>query len=318
MEAYNINFCGYDAEEMQEEFDEKCNEVVDLKNNLRASQLEAQQLRMRLKGVLPSAGSLIALPGSSLTEEQRRGVEMQNFLKWLVSCMDISYSEELEVGLQVPMQGRSVFLGKMTQWQSSVGGLCLSVPVEFAEEVSSVFKCSQAQGGNVESSVGRHFADSWELLPSVIVVAGQPEPAVLLSRRGEEGPEQNMLVASWPTREHVLSEIERAATDIDANELYVGMRVEVEFEGQWYFGIVHAVDVIAGRASVICDVDAPGVVTRAPIASLRPLVRVVGASNSVLETPRTIGSEPPQHTSEQQHHAQRVLLRSHKRSRSAM
>lgn len=317
MEAYNINICEYDADEMQEELDEKRNEVVELQNDLRASQLEAQQLRMCLKGALPSASSIIALPGSDVTEEQRRGVEMQSFFEWLAVCMDISHSEELEVGLQVPMQGRQILLGKMRQWHSSLGRLRLSVPTEFSEEVLSVFKLAQAHGGHIEGSVGRHLADSWELLPTIIVVAGQPEPAVLLVCRGQKhGAEKSMLVGSWPTREHVESEIERAAADTDSNELSIGMRVEVEFEGQWYCGILHAVDVVAGRASVICDVDAPGVVTRAPITSLRPLVRIV--ENSHRETPWTVDPVPSQQMFEQKRHGQRGWFGSHRRSRSAI
>lgn len=317
MEAYNINLCEYDEDEMQEEHDEKCNEVLELQNELRASQLEAQHLRMRLKSVLPLTGSQIALPGSDVSEDQRRGVEMRSFFEWLAVCMDISHSEELEVGLQVPMQGRQIFLGKMMQWHSSVGRLQLSVPTEFSEEVLSVFKLARAQGGHIEEGIGRRLADSWELLPTVIVVAGQQEPAVLLVRRGQkQGAEQSMLVASWPTREHVESEIERAASDIDANELPIGMRVEVEFEGQWYCGILHEVDVVAGRASVICDVDAPGIVTRAPISSLRPLVRIVENSNR--ETPLTIDPAPSQQMSEEHRYGQRECFGSHRRSRSAM
>lgn len=312
METYS-NLCEYDADEMQEEIDEKCNELVELQNDFRATQLEAQQLRMRLKGVLPLAGSIIVLPGSDVTEEERRAVEMESFFEWLAASLDISDSEEIEVGLQVPMQGRQILLGKVRQWHSSVGSLRLSVPTEFSEEVLSVFKL--AAGGETEGSLGRHLANSWELLPTVIVVAGQQEPAVLLLRRGEKrGAEKGMLVASWPTREHVESEI--AAADMDTNELSIGMRVEVEFEGQWYCGIVHAVDVDAGRASIICDVDAPGVVTRAPVASLRPIVRI--AENSDLETPSTIDHMPSQQTSEQQCHGSRDRFGSHRRSRSAM
>lgn len=317
MEAHNSNFSEYDAEELQEEHDEKCNEVVELRNDLRALQLEAQQLSMRLKGVSPSTGSLAALPDSDVMAEQQRGAELRSFFEWLAACVDISHSEQLEVGIQVPVQRRQILLGNMTQWRFSMGSLQLSAPTEFSKEVLSVFKVAQAQGGHIEDSVGRHLAETWELLPTVIVAAGQPEPAVLLVRRGhKQGAEQSMVVASWLTCEYVEAEAKRVAMEGNVYQLSIGARVEVEYEGQWYSGVLHAVDATTGRASVICDVDAPGIVTYAPIASLRPVGRK--AENSTRETPSAVDLAPSQQMSEQQCHGQKVQFGSHRRSRSAM
>jgi hypothetical protein len=306
MEASDIDLGEYDADEMQEEYEEKCNEVVELRHELRASQLEAQQLRMRLKGMLPSAGSLTTLPDSGVTEEKRRCVETQTFFEWLAACMDLSHSEELDVGFQVPVQGRQIVLGNMTQWRSREGTLRLSVPTEFSKEILSALMAAQSSAGNTEESVGQQLADSWELLQTFISVSGRPEPAVWLVRRGQEhGAEQSMLVASWPSREDV--ESSKADAERDVNELSIGMRVEVQYEGQWYCGVLHAVDVSAGRASVICDVDAPGVITHAPVASLRALGGVTG--NSKRETIDHIAL---------QHDCQRERVGSRRRSRSAL
>jgi len=308
MEAPDIDLCEYDADEMEEEYQDKCNEVVELRYDLRASQLETQQLRMRLRGVLPSASSLTALPESVITKEMQRRVEMQSFFEWLAVHLDLSHFEEFDVGFQVPVQGRQIVLGNMTQWHSREGSLRLTVPTEFSNEVLSVFTLAQYMGGKIEERVGQHLAESWELLQAFISVAGQPEPAVWLVRRGQkQGAEQSMLVASWPTREDV--ETSREHADGDVNDLSIGMRVEVHFEGQWYCGILHAVDVSAGRASVICDVDAPGVVTHAPVASLRPLGAV--EEHSKRETPLT-------NSIALQHHWQRERFGSRRRSRSAL
>jgi len=282
---------------------------------LRASKLEAQQLRMRLKGMLPSAGSLIALPDSGMTEERRQSVEMQSFFEWLAVCMDLSYSEELDVGFQLPVQGRQFVLGSVTQWHSKDGRLRLSVPTEFSKEISSVLMMAQSLGGKVEDSVARHLADAWELLQTFILVAGQPEPAVLLARRHrKQGVEQSMLLASWPTLEDVASSTTQADCNRGVNELSIGMRVEVEYEGQWYCGALHAVDVAAGRVSVICDVDAPGVVTHAPVASLRSLGGIM--IKSLKEEQPSINGLQSSQQSRQQHRLNQ--FGSHRRCRSAM
>jgi len=316
MEAPDINLCEYDSDELEDEYEDKCNEVVELQNELRASKLEAQQLRMRLKGVLPPTGSLVALPDSGgMTEERRKRVEMQSFFEWLAVSMDLCYTEELDVGFHLPLQGRQFVLGSVTQWHSKDGRLRLSVPTEFSKEVSSVFMMAQALGGKIEENVARHLADSWELVQTFILVAGQPEPAVLLAhRQPKQGVEQSMLLASWPTPEDVASLITQADGNIAVNELSTGMRVEVEYAGQWYCGALHAVDVAAGRASVICDVDAPGVVTHAPVASLRSPGGIM-TQNPKAAHPSGNVCQSSQQSRPQHRHNQ---FGRHRRSKSAM
>eukprot|EP00440_Ansanella_granifera_P005182 gb/GFBE01005621.1/.p1 GENE.gb/GFBE01005621.1/~~gb/GFBE01005621.1/.p1 ORF type:complete len:364 (+),score=63.74 gb/GFBE01005621.1/:1-1092(+) len=47
-----------------------------------------------------------------------------------------------------------------------------------------------------------------------------------------------------------------------------GDRVEVEFEGQWFAGVLQWVD--GDVANVKCDVDSPGIITVAPLNNVRP------------------------------------------------
>mmetsp|Transcript_60425 Transcript_60425/g.112213 ORF Transcript_60425/g.112213 Transcript_60425/m.112213 type:complete len:417 (-) Transcript_60425:64-1314(-) len=54
-----------------------------------------------------------------------------------------------------------------------------------------------------------------------------------------------------------------------ASAFRIGDRVEVPYEGQWYAGQVVKLDEATGQAGIQCDTDAPGLITQAPLQSLR-------------------------------------------------
>ena len=106
----------------------------------------------------------------------------------------------------------------------------------------------------------RHFL-GWDLIvdgtrqPSVgkILLVGLISMQVLLSKRAST---QGILVASWPTR---------AVLSVEPLSLRLGERVEVEYDGLIYVGVLHAVD-SEGMASIRCDADPPGVMTVTPLS----------------------------------------------------
>jgi len=64
-----------------------------------------------------------------------------------------------------------------------------------------------------------------------------------------------------------------------------GDRVEVQYDGQWYIGTLQWVT--GDLASVKCDVDAPGVLTMAPVTSVRQLTEPQ-ASSSLMRRSRSL------------------------------
>lgn len=66
------------------------------------------------------------------------------------------------------------------------------------------------------------------------------------------------------------------ANDVTRPAVCIGDRVEVEFEGEWFSGVLQAVD--GDLASVKCDVDEPAVITVAPLASVRPAPPAAGGN----------------------------------------
>lgn len=273
-----------EEEELLAEYDEVCDEVAELKAELRAAHIEAQQLRMRLEAASRGAKGAarlrpLSLPAASApAAEDQRTAELGGLLQWLAEHVDLGRSEALDVGFEVPIGGRTVHLRRVVQWPlaSAAGGkLRLSAPVEHQEGVAALLASTKAKG-KADPETARSFAASWDLVAGELTTASHAhaEPSVLLAHRGST---QGILVATWPTREAL--EAFHALHGARGEAPRVGDRVEVEYDGKWYVGILHSVDA-AGKASVRCDVDAPGVLTVTPLYCVRRLAVAAGASGS--------------------------------------
>jgi len=272
-----------DEEELQLELDEKCNDIVELEAELRASKIEVQQLQLRLRAAMSKSGSArpaaACMPSASPSTLDHKVTELQNLFTWLAKLVELACPEVLTVNFQVPVGGRSVHLQRVKQWllKGSPGckRLRLSVPVEHKEEIAAIIAEAQHKG-EASREAAAAFAAAWDLVPGELMTTAHPEaePAVLLAHRAST---QGVLIATWPTREALEAFHAQHATNCDAPR--IGDRVEVEYEGQWYTGILYAVEA-NGRASVRCDVDAPGVLTIAPLQRVRRLRHSAEADNT--------------------------------------
>lgn len=262
-----------DEEDLQFEYEQECDRVQELKNELKGAKLEVQQLRMRLKAAkldtsrcgCASGGAMAALPG--VTHEDGRHTELANFLMWLAEQVEFERRETFHVGFEVPIAGTAVHLQDIIQWPlKTVPGrrLRISVPMQWEDEIVTLLETAK-RDGSVNLRTLHTFAATWELLPGEITTMTQKasEPAVLLARRGSV---QGILVATWPTQQCL--EAFHALCTIGDWTPALGDRVEVEYNGDWYLGTLHSLDA-TGKASVSCDVDAPGVLTLAPMHRLR-------------------------------------------------
>lgn len=273
MEA--LDFAELDEEEMQLEYDVCCDEVAELQQELRASRLQAEQLRFRLRGVEKARScSSTSLPWPGVCADEQQARDVQALLTWLAAHVEPAEEPEvLEVGFHVPIGCRRVHLRSVAQWLLP-GSLRLSVPLGPArDELEALLATARATGrGQVDIDTARRFACTWELVTGELVVGqdGGAEPVALLAHRASD---QGILVASWPTRtalDAALAKHGVFGACAPAVAPRAGERVEVEYDGVWYTGVFDHIDE-EGQASVRCDVDAPGIITVAPLALVRRL-----------------------------------------------
>merc|ERR1719409_2393779 len=100
-----------DEETLQLDYDDICDEVVELQNELKAAKIEAAQLRMRLKASAVNGGSKAATVVQNLPavapSEPRPG-ELENFVVWLAQHVNLDQEVILDVGLEVPIAGHAM------------------------------------------------------------------------------------------------------------------------------------------------------------------------------------------------------------------
>lgn len=270
-----------DEDTLQFDFEDLCNEVVELQNELRAERIEVQQLLTRLKaaGNQPSAASEspLLMPGMRVEAfSEQRAEELRRLFSWLAEHADLEHPQILDVGFEVPILGRAVHLQRVVQWSlhTAPGGkLLLTAPIEHQEPLGNLLASTRAMKV-VDPHAVLHFLAGWDLVAGELTTAvhSRPEPSVLLSHRAST---QGILVATWPTPEAL--QIFHLQCSVGSAGPRIGDRVEVNYEGTWYTGELQAIDA-KGVASVKCDVDAPGVLTVAPLSRVRRLTTASAAT----------------------------------------
>lgn len=258
-----------DYEDALLDYDEACDEVVELQSELRAEKIEVQKLLVRLKaaykGSAQSASSTSRSPSSmpavGFVVEEQKAEEFRRLFLWLAEHADLENPQELDVGFEVPIGGRTVHLQKVVQWPlpSAPGGkLLVTAPIEHKEPLGHLLATTRASR-EVSSDAILHFLAGWDLIAGELTTAAHVRavPSVLLSERTST---QGILVANWPTREAL-----RVFNTLCPHAPRLGERVQVNYEGTWYTGQLQAVDA-NGLASVRCDADAPGVLTVTPLS----------------------------------------------------
>eukprot|EP00930_Biecheleria_cincta_P063618 TRINITY_DN4915_c0_g1_i2.p1 TRINITY_DN4915_c0_g1~~TRINITY_DN4915_c0_g1_i2.p1 ORF type:complete len:371 (-),score=67.25 TRINITY_DN4915_c0_g1_i2:51-1163(-) len=263
-----------DYEDVLLDYDEACDEVVELQAELRAEKIEVQKLQVRLKaaysGSAQSASSTSrsppSLPAVGFVVEEQKAAELRRLFLWLAEHADLESSHELDVGFEVPIGGRTVHLQRVVQWRlpgAPGGQLLVTAPIAHKEPLGHLLATTRARG-EVSADAILHFLAGWDLIAGELTTAAhvRPEPSVLLSERTST---QGILVASWPTREAL-----QVFHTICPHAPRLGERVQVNYEGTWYTGQLQAVDG-NGLASVRCDADEPGVLTVTPLSHVRRL-----------------------------------------------
>jgi hypothetical protein len=259
-----------DLEDLQLDYDEMCDNVVDLQHELKAAKMETQQLRMRLKAAAVATSTVVTpqvqkMPAVTLVDPKQ--TELENFIVWLAQHACLDRPEEIDVDLEVPIGSRSIHMHRVVQWPLTFKvrkHLRLSAPIEMKDELQELL-ISAKKHGKIKIETLQFWLNSWELAPGDLdtVTQKDKEQVVMLAHKTLK---HGILVASWPTVGAL--EAFRALCSCDGEPFCVGQRVEVEYDGSWYAGTVESLTATA-KASVSCDADEPGVLTFAPVYRLR-------------------------------------------------
>lgn len=261
-----------DEETLQLDYDEKCDEVVELQHELKAAKMEAAQLKMRLKAVAahspnPTTTTMTtSTPTAAMTEHARLG-ELENFVVWLAENVTLEKELIFDVHLEVPIAGHIIQMGRIVQWPLTLKfgrGLRLTAPLEVRDQMVELLSSTKATG-KVNPESLQILSTFWNLVPGDLETITQkaPEPVVMLAHRSSQ---LGIVVASWPSIGAL--EAYGALCSVDGEPFCLGQRVEVEYDGQWYVGTLHSLT-STGKASVCCDVDGPCVLTVAPCYRVR-------------------------------------------------
>jgi hypothetical protein len=287
-----------DEETLQLDYDEICDEVVELQNELKAAKMEGAQLKMRLKaaGASGARTASTAVPSSfpSLAPAEPHLKELENFVMWLAEHVSLSQEIIMDINLEVPISGHVIIMERIVQWPLTFPlgkKLRLTAPIEVREQMHELLNSAKAQGKVSPESL-HTLATHWNLVPGDLETITQkaPEPVVMLAHKLSH---LGILVASWPTIGAL--EAFRALCSVDGEPFQLGQRVEVEYDGQWYVGTLHSLTA-TGKASVCCDLDGPSVLTIAPVYRVRkhgvPLKRTRAVS---YPGPQPDYKEPEEH-----------------------
>jgi hypothetical protein len=253
-----------ELEELRLDFEEKCNDLVECENNLKAAKMEIQELRILLKNqtgerrcsVVPDTmGTGSGVAGNPQAEE------LQRIFHWLADQIVLEEGIQFNPNCDLIMADQHVRLRNIVQWRFKSTDLRLSVPEELAAEVSSLISATKMNRNTVCDAKARAIIDSW-LLTTSEPLGGTTSAVTLLTHRAKG---VSCVVANFPLP---------PPPPPQAVEEYAGVRVgdivEVNFEGDWFRGVVKLVE-NDGIASVQCDADPPGVLTKSPMSFLRHL-----------------------------------------------
>lgn len=250
----------------QEEYDDKCNELVELQQELRAMQLEVDQLKIRRKAA--AVDTVAAMPICEQTPEQQQclqnATDVRCLIEWLAKNVDTTVpAESLQVSAMVPFAGRQLRIDTVAQWRCrKLPRIHFSVELPHQEELIGAVMEAREPGGLSHPRLER-LVSSWELLRGHIspLPSHPAQPVVFLVHR-ETG--LSGIIAEWPSKELL-----QATHDLIFQP---GERVQFRCGADWLPGLLMGVNELV--ASVRLDQDAEHIVTHVPIQSVRKLKHI--------------------------------------------
>jgi hypothetical protein len=292
-------------DDLQLQYEEKCNELVECQQDLKATRMEVEELRILLKA---KSGRTSSIPevmgtGNAGSCENPQAEELRRLFVSLADQVVLEQPMHYNANCDLVMAGEFVRMREIVQWCFKDSDLKLTVPQEMAAEITSLVTETKNNPGSMCGAKAKAIIDCWTLTTSPAlsettsavtllthrltgsscVVANFPtpppeplSPVLAMSM----SPALAMAPAPLPPQPMALPPLNPAIS------ISVGDVVEVDYEGEWLRGTIKYLD-NDDLAHVQCDCDPPGVLTTTPLNFLRlPL-------NSSEPVPLTL---PPQVT----------------------
>lgn len=185
-------------------FREKCDEEIQLLEQITRAKLDLQQLKLRLAACGVHDASLIPTNmkcGGHM--EDTSVAEIRSFVKWLAESCEFKDPVIFDVGAAVRVGSRDAFLGRMISWPlSEPGGLKLNVPQNLEGEIKGLLE--RVRRSPLAQKELQHFARTWEMIGAEVAGEGSTRPAIFLIHRETD---ETVVVAAWPSIQPVVKAV---------------------------------------------------------------------------------------------------------------
>jgi len=248
-------------EELRLKFEQKSAKLAERQAELEASKIEAQELRRCLQANETKRSSLVpaeicAGPGVA-SNPCSPEIELRRMLIWLAENVIIEEPICFNASCDLITGDQHIQLRNIVQWRlNNNDNLRLSVPEEFAPEISNLLSAAKMQSSVISSAKAKTITDSWLLTQCEDAMSRM----TLLTHRESRS---SCIVADFPVPPPPTPKQMQVWAGVS-----VGDHVEVNFKGEWFTGTVCYIKE-GGLTYVHCDVDPPDVMTTAPIHMLR-------------------------------------------------
>lgn len=260
-------------EELQLEYEEKCGELVERENELKAVRMEVQELQTLLQAnARPQRSSLVpqSMSAGSGVNGNPQAEELRRIFLWLAEHVVLDQSIQFNACCDLIMAGQHVRIREVVQWPMRTTDLRLTVPTELAPDITNLLAATKQNENALCEAKAKSIIDSW-LLTTSEPLSETTSGVTLLTHRESQ---KSCLVANFPLPPPPPPQQFQQWAGVA-----VGDAVEVNFQGQWFRGTVKLIEE-GGIASVHCDVDPPDVITKAPMNLLRRAESAAQSSTS--------------------------------------
>lgn len=270
---------------LQTDYEEKCNELVECENDLKAAKVEIQELQILLKSqtgeqrssIVPdkieagNSGISGALANPGELRQNPQAEELRRMFFWLAQQVELEEVIQFDAsGHHLTVGDHQVRMEHICQWRLKDSDLRLTVPHELACEISSLLGAAKTNPNILCEARAQAIMDSW-VLSTNEPPAETCSAVTLLTHR--QNNQINCIVANFPAPHPIL----------EFAGFRVGEIVEVNFEGEWFIGFIKVVK-NDGEFSIQCDVDDEGVLTLTSVSFLRRPANLAAPEQTPEET----------------------------------
>jgi len=184
-----------EVQHLHECFRNKCEEEMQLLEELTKARLETQAYRLRLAACGVHDASVIPTNLRCGGHREETGtMEIRNLVEWLAKTCPFQDPVVFDVGAPVQVGTHEAFLGRMISWPlQEAGQLKLSVPQCLEVEIKELIQ--RASRGLLEPRQLLHFASKWDMVGAEVAGEGSTKPAIFLIHQESK---ETVVIGAWP------------------------------------------------------------------------------------------------------------------------